>query len=284
MAALSAAVSHGARRVQGSFMSLNRTPCAWFAISLAAMLSGCLWATTKREGKDLRRDVAALEHRVAAKERDLDTQVTALQRVIDAATDTLRRNAANLGADFQTIEADLRAMRGRVTSLQAALEKDRVDNAARVATLEARLLAIEQAKVRPSSPQELWDLGRAAFGASRWREARDLFGRLVAEFPGHDRADDAQYFSGETLLRESSWEAAIREYRKVVDRYPDSSLGDDALFRAAHAAEQLKQCSEARAYLGLLRQRYERSELAKQAVLKDKALRASSRSKAKCRS
>jgi TolA-binding protein len=265
-------------------MSLNRTRSTWLAAALATMLSSCFWATTKREGKELRRDVAELEHRVAAKERNLDVQVAALQRVVDAATDTLRRNAANLGADFQTIQADLRAMRGMITSLQAALEKDRAGNAARMAQLEARFLAFEQAQTKPSSPEELWNLGRAAFAASRWGEARDLFGRLAAEFPGHDRADDAHYFRGETLLRESSWEAAIREYRKVIDRHQDSPLADDALFRAAHAAEQLKQCSEARAYLGLLTQRYERSELAKQAVLKEKALRASSRSKVKCRS
>jgi TolA-binding protein len=70
----------------------------------------------------------------------------------------------------------------------------------------------------------------------------------------------------------------------VFDKYADSSLADDALFRAGEAAEKLKNCTEARAYFGLIKSKYPKSNLAKKAGEKDKALKSAAKDKKKCTS
>ena len=70
----------------------------------------------------------------------------------------------------------------------------------------------------------------------------------------------------------------------MFEKFADSSLADDALFRAAEAAEHLKNCTEARAYIGVLKQKYPKSNLIKKADEKDKALKTAAKNKAKCAS
>jgi len=265
--------------------TITTARCAALVLALAA--PGCFWATTKSEGKALRRDVNALESRVATKEGNLDAQITELKRVLDEATKLLKRNSADLGAEVQATQEELRALRGLVTAaneVKIAVDKLRSDHDDRLSGLETRLAALEQKAATPTNPEELWNLGKTAFAAGRHDEARELFKRLAVQFPQHERADDAQYFRGESHFAQSDWESAIREYQKVFDKYPDGALADDALFRAGEAAEKLKHCTEARAYFGLLRQKYGKSELVKKAGQKDKELKANAKDKAKCSS
>ncbi|MGE3763744.1 MAG: tol-pal system YbgF family protein, partial [Kofleriaceae bacterium] len=76
----------------------------------------------------------------------------------------------------------------------------------------------------------------------------------------------------------------IAAYQVVADKYKDSQLADDALYFAAVAAQQLKNCTEARAYLGLIKQKYGRSNVAKASSTLDAQLKKDARNKAKCSS
>jgi TolA-binding protein len=70
----------------------------------------------------------------------------------------------------------------------------------------------------------------------------------------------------------------------VWEKFADSALADDALIRAAEAAETLKNCTEARAYLTALKQKFPKSTLLKKAEAKDKELKGAAKNKAKCTS
>jgi tol-pal system protein YbgF len=265
------------------------------AVSLAAALvaataaPGCFWATTKSEGKALRKDVDELDARVAKKEESLDGKIDQLKAILDEATKLLKRNSAGLGADLQAMQDEQRVLRGLVTAAKTYADeiKASVDSHNdRLTLLEQRIATLEgkAATPPPASADELWNQGRTAFEASRHEEAREIFKRLAVQFPQHDRADDAQYFRGESHFGQKDYEAAIREYQKVFDKYADSALADDALFRAGEAAQLLKNCTEARAYFGLLRQKYPKSNLVKKAGDKDKDIKADAKNKAKCAS
>ena len=54
--------------------------------------------------------------------------------------------------------------------------------------------------------------------------------------------------------------------------------------RAGEVAESLKWCTDARAYFGLLRQKYPKSSLARKAKAKDRTLKKNARNKKKCQS
>jgi len=260
-------------------------------LAVVAAAPGCFWTTTKSEGKALRRDVDSLDSRVSTKEAELGGKVDELQKTLDEAAKVLKRNSADLGAEVQRIDDGQRTALGLVTAAQAtaeevrqAFERYKQSNDERLLAIEARVAALEAGPAKPTtaSADELWTAGKSAFEAKKWGDAREAFKKLALGYPQHDRADDAQYFRGETYFSESNFDGAIGEYQKVFDKYPDSALADDALFRAGEAAEKLKNCTEARAYFGLIKSKYPKSNLAKRAAEKDKALKSAARNKKKC--
>jgi TolA-binding protein len=282
-------------------MSMKSLPLVILAATLGS--TGCFWVTTKSEGQSLRRDVKQLDERLTSKESEIGTQVTELQKVLDEATRVLKRNSADLGADVDALRNDIRVSTGLVSAaknmmdeLAAQVEKYRISNDERMTVLEARLAALEgggrpagtgttgTAATAGMNPDELWTQGTDAFKASKWDDARDAYKKLAVGFPTHARADDAQYFRGESYFQQQDWDSSIREFQKVYDKFAQSDLADDALFRAAEAASKLKNCSEARAYLSLLKQKYASSSLVKKADTMDKDLKASAKTKTKCTS
>jgi TolA-binding protein len=260
----------------------------------AALLAapGCFWVTTKSEGDTLRRDIKELDGRVATKEKQFDGKVDELQKVLDDATRLLKRNSADLGADVDQLRNDVRIANGLVAAinnqlaeLKAALESTKKDSDARLLALEQRLGSVESGKpTANATAEDLWRLGSAAFEAQRFNDALDLFKRLLQTYPTHDRADDAQYFRGQSYTNLKDWDAAIREYQRLFDKYPDSPLADDGLYFAALAAETLKNCGEARTYLGLIKQKFPKSNVTKISEDADKRIKGALKNKAKCSS
>lgn len=268
---------------------------------MASLHTGCFWVTTKHEGEKLRKDLNQLETRLTAKEEDLQGKIQQLQQVLDEATQLLKRNSADLGADFEALSEQMRVLQGLVTeakgqaedirnevvALQKSMENDREVLAKRLESMEQRIAELEEKSKQPDIPQSAKDLyaeGKAAFEAGDYGKARHLFKQMVVRFPGDERADDAQYYRGEAYYREKDYDNAIRELQKAFDNYKDSSLADDALYRAGEAAQELRRCSEARAYFGLLRQKYPRSSLARKAKDKDRELKRDAKDKKKCTS
>jgi tetratricopeptide (TPR) repeat protein len=96
------------------------------------------------------------------------------------------------------------------------------------------------------------------------------------------RADDALYFRGQAYTNLKDWEKAIGIYQQLLDKYPDGSFTDDGLYFAALAAQQLKQCTESRTYLGIIKSKYPKSNVAKQASELDAAIKKDLKSKSKC--
>lgn len=256
----------------------------------ALSASGCFWVTTKSEGDTLRKDVRRLDERVDTKEKQFDDKVAELQKVLDDATRLLKRNSADLGADVDQLRNDVRIANGLVAAinnqlaeLRTQLETQKKDSDARLAALEARLGTVETGKpAANASAEDLWRLGSSAFEGGRFNDAVEIFRRLLQAFPNHDRADDAQYFRGQSYTNLKDWDAAIREYQRLFDKFPQSSLADDGLYFAALAAEAQKNCAEARTYLGLVKQKYPDSNVSKISQDADKRIKAALKNKAKC--
>jgi TolA-binding protein len=258
----------------------------------ALALPGCFWVTTKSEGETLRKDLTLVQSRLSAKEKTLDDQIAQLQKVLEDATRLLKRNSADIGAEVESLRADLRTANGLVTTinnsineLKGAFDTYRKTADARLDGLEQRVVQIESGKANASSsPEELWKLGSTAFEAARYSEAVDLFKRLSQTYPTHERADDAVYFRGQSYTNLKNWDLAIGVYQQLYEKYPDSSLTDDGLYFAAVAAQQLKNCTEARTYVSIVKQKYPKSNVTKQVDDLDKGLKRDLKNKAKCTS
>ncbi|HSN25227.1 MAG TPA: tetratricopeptide repeat protein, partial [Kofleriaceae bacterium] len=177
------------------------------------------------------------------------------------------------------------AVNNSVNEMKTSFDKYRKDNDARLDALEQRVAQIESGKPSAnSSPDDLWRLGTQAFEAQRYNDAIDIFKRLVQTYPTHSRADDAQYFRGQSYTNLKDWDKAIGAYQQLVEKYPDSELADDGLYFAALAAQQLKNCTEARTYLGLIKSKYPKSNVSKQAAELDVTIRKELKNRAKCSS
>ncbi len=258
-------------------------------------LGGCFWVTTKSEGEALQKDVNQLQQRVSTKEETVETKVKRLQEVIDEATGVLKRNSADLGADVEGLSAEMRSMRGLLTAAKRYTDEVQTEVAAmkseqqllqeQLSALAARIAALEKnGSPITETAGEAFEKGKAAFEAGNFEAARELLKRVVVRYPGYERADNAQYMLAESYLRERQHDPAITEFQRVWTKWEKSSLADDALFRAGEAAQALKHCTEARAYFGLLRQKYPRSSFSNKAKAKDRELRGDSSNSKKCES
>ena len=254
------------------------------------LVSGCFWATTKSEGEALRKDVKQLQDTIGAKEKELDGQIKQLQTVLEDATKLLKRNSADLGADVDALRNDVRtatglttAINNSITELKTAFDAYRRSNDARLDQLEQRLGQLESGKPSANtSPEDLWKLGSTAFESGRYNDAVEIFKRLHVSFPTHERADDAIYFKGQADTNLKDWEKAIGAYQQLGDKFPDGALTDDGYYFAALAAQSLKQCGEARAYLDIVKKRFPKSNVTKQANDLDAQLKKDAKNKAKC--
>ena len=257
-------------------------------LALAAGAPGCFWFTTKSEGQKLRTDVTSMNDRLAAKEQSLDAQIAQLQKVLEDSAKLLKRNSADLGADVDALRADIRTANGLVASINNNINEVKsavAASTARVDALDQRLAQLESGKPSASSSAEdLWKLGSTAFEAARYSEAIEIFRRLVSSFPTHERADDAQYFRGQSYTSLKDWDKAIVGYQALHEKYPDSSLADDGLYFAATAAQSLKNCDEARAYIGVIKQKYPKSNVLKAATDLDTRIKKDLKNQAKCAS
>ena len=97
--------------------------------------------------------------------------------------------------------------------------------------------------------------------------ARAGFSRLLADFPDHPRAADAQFFIGETW-EESQPDSAAGAYELVIRNHPDSRHAPTALYRLGLMAERRGDRRAAQVYYSRVIAGYPRSEEAQLARTK----------------
>jgi tol-pal system protein YbgF len=95
----------------------------------------------------------------------------------------------------------------------------------------------------------LYRRGTSALKAREHAAAITAFRDLVARFPAHDYADNAQYWLGEAFYDQKDYARAITEFRATVSRYPRGNKVPDALLKIGFAYQALGETDKARAAL-----------------------------------
>ncbi|MDR1534382.1 MAG: tetratricopeptide repeat protein [Planctomycetota bacterium] len=96
-------------------------------------------------------------------------------------------------------------------------------------------------------PAALAGAGFAYFDAGDQVRALEFFRRLVRDFPEDRRAEEAAYYTGESLYRLSRLEEAKAAFGEFLARRPESSLAADARAGSAWADYDLGRVAEAAA-------------------------------------
>lgn len=110
------------------------------------------------------------------------------------------------------------------------------------------------------SPNRMYDTAFSDYTSAQYALAITGFQQLVDTFPQSERADDAQYFIGESLSHLNRLPEAIAAYNLVAQRYPTGDQVDMALYRRGFVEAQMGDTDTARATWEELVKRYPESQ------------------------
>ncbi|HEX7506876.1 MAG TPA: tol-pal system protein YbgF [Polyangia bacterium] len=125
---------------------------------------------------------------------------------------------------------------------------------------------------REGSPRASRDDGAEAVGlyrksfealrAGKPEEAAQGFKEFLRAFPASDLADNSQYWLGECYYDRKDFTQAVREFRRVVERYPNGNKVPDALLKVGFSYLALGSAEAGKQTLTQLQRSYPRHEAA----------------------
>ena len=121
-----------------------------------------------------------------------------------------------------------------------------------------------EATVDPRAQEQgLYDKSLTAYKEGRYETAMDGFKDFLKRYPKSDRADNAQFWIGESHMALKQYEQAILAYQKVIKNYPKGNKVPNALLRQSLAFWEIKDRTSARLLLKKIIQKYPKSNEAK---------------------
>jgi tol-pal system protein YbgF len=255
-----------------------RILCVGALCATVLLAAGC--ATTSAEDDPLQVRI-----------NDIDTRLGRVERV------GAGQSLVAMSQRIDALQAEVRALRGQLEVLENGSEALRKQQRDLYADLERRLAALEGgaragASLAPAAASTGAGSGTAtgpgpgagAGGTGAPATAELLYGRafdalkagnypaaiagmreFLAAHPGHDLADNAQYWLGEAYYVSRDYENAISAFSVVGPRWPDSSKAPDAQLKLGYSQFELKRMAAARDTLTKIPQRYPGTDAARRA-------------------
>ncbi len=112
------------------------------------------------------------------------------------------------------------------------------------------------------SPQRMFDTAQADYAAGQWSLAISGFEQFIRSFPTSDRADDAQFYIGESYQLDGKFKEAVGAYEKVIADYPSGDRVPQALYKRGVALSLLGENDRARESFQQVIRNYPQSEVA----------------------
>jgi tol-pal system protein YbgF len=243
------------------------------AAALASLALGCA--------------VSPEEDPVQIRLKDLDSRVQRIERVLT------NQSLMELAQRIDTLQADLRTIRGEVELLQNQSEGGKNQSRALYGDLEKRLAALETLNSVGAAPppgamppetsgtsggeQATYDAAFNALKSSDYPKAISGFRSVVAAYPSSPLASNAQYWLGEAYYVTRDYPNAIAAFQKVVTDWPDSRKVPDATVKIGFTQAALGKNGDARVTLESVVKRFPGTEAAQLAADRIKRLPANGR-------
>ncbi len=204
---------------------------------------------------------------------ELDERLVQLERMVE--NQGLQR--VELARQLESVQAELRALRGQLEELGFALEGAREQQRQQYLDLDGRLQAVEErtaslveaaAAAAPpgQDPDALYQAAFDELKAGRYVEARTGFETFLQAYPDHELAANAQYWVGEVYYVDKDFTAALDAFRKVFEMHPQARKVPDALLKAGYCHYELKQFAAARERLRRVVEDFPGSSAAREAA------------------
>ena len=194
--------------------------------------------------------------------QDLEARLIRIERVLD--NDSLVQMATNL----QQLQSEIQTLRGEVETLGFETNNAAERQRDLYLDIDQRLQALEQGRSQPlagdASPgvavpgqpvasgaatlgdQASYDEAFALIQTRRYEEAAAAFSNFLTVHAGSLLSDNAQYWLAETYYVRQQFTAALPEFQKVIDGYPQSAKLQDALLKIGYCHYELERWDEAR--------------------------------------
>lgn len=259
------------------------------------MLTGCVALQQDVVILERRLDALEARNQTLQKQNDnlarqLQSDLSNLGEKRESSEKNLRGQYAGLNADLESTRQDVRLLTGRVEEIEYLInhkvagvetanqkQQERLDEiAVSVGKVDQRLAQVEQylnlgaknpppagggtaavaAPQQAASDKQLYNDARQAYDKGELDKARQLFHKLIQEYPKSSNVDNAQFWIGESYYREKWYERAILEYQTVIEKYPKGNKVPAAMLKQGMALLQIGEKSSARLILQELTKKF----------------------------
>ena len=196
---------------------------------------------------------------IKQEQRQMQHQLTALDSLIRQRVEGLDDFSADFGVDVRQISERLSVIEQRLGDSETRLN--------RVAGMvQARPQAQPEAKPEAGSsgpgPRELYDLAYKDFTSTNYQLAVEGFSDFVQRYPDTPLAAQAYLYMGNSYQALNKYEDAISSYKTIADRYSDSQLHPDALFKIGDSLIKLGDVARGETYFQHVIQKFPESNAA----------------------
>ena len=246
------------------------------AMAAAALLASVSPAPAQnREHLQMSADLQVLREQVQAQalaQEKLQAQLAAAIKTItdrlEQSDAALRKSMADQKVVFDTVATELRIIKQNTqdTSTRLRTLSDEVDAlgtavslAGSTSSFSADPATVEAASAQPGAsppiprsgltPSRLYDAAWADYTSGNLTSDVTGFERYLSEFPKGDKADEAQYYIGESYRQQKKIPEAVKAFTAVVQNHQADSAREmvpDAYYRLGEAQRALGQIDAAR--------------------------------------
>lgn len=163
---------------------------------------------------------------------------------------------------IDALTTELRGLRGQLEQVQHAQESARNQQRELYADLDRRIQAVE---ARGAAPAAMASTGSGVAAASagdddataykkafdllkegKYNEASASFTQFIAAYPQSSLLDNVHYWLGEAHYVGKDYNAALKSFRTVTEKYPDSRKLPDAWLKIGYCQYELKNWKDSR--------------------------------------
>jgi len=216
---------------------------------------------------------------------DLKSQMDEYSQAHQQSDQSFRSRYAEMVVGFDEIREEIRALSGRLEENEHLIKdkihnddsnpernnrlnrveeslrsnNDRIADIERYLNLESSAPDLKKKKQPGSSSNvqpgqeltedQLYITAKQAFDQGNFAASRETFKTFLTKYPASGRADNAQFWIGETYYLEKWYEKAILEYQNVIEKYPKGNKVEASLLKQGFAFLNLGDKANARLIL-----------------------------------
>jgi len=232
-------------------------------LALLAWTAAC---ATKKDLKMLTAEMVTMQARQDSLFQILAGQNRAVLDSLHASTELMVRVRGELGHQLIQMDQQLVQIQELTGQSQRRINELRQQIDSRSQTFSSPLPGGGGGGGGAAEADQLYAIGMEKMQQQAAATARMAFQDLMQNHATHEKAPDAQLQIAESFVMERNFDAAMAEFDRVVQLFPNSPRAPTALFRAGMVAKERGNNQQALAYFNRVRSGYPRADEARLAT------------------